>query len=311
MTLGYVRMVNPCSFAFLIDRRYANQMAFAWIPLSEEDTQKEDFLCTVVVPSDVDWLFITAPISNFTLCELFYNALFFLPGCHHDQSIAVLPNGLHRVCIDLRNPINWFKNKKKSKKMREFKLFIKKNFKEELLEAASIHHEEKGMTWLSPDLIDQLCSISSQQQPHRKIELFCFQLVEKTSGKTAACTFGFGCGRAFHDYTMCTFQRDDRSCGTLLSKIVGRILQTMGYKLWYWGNLVEYMKQYAVHYGLCEIPRPEFYRIWNSLRAQQVPFSFQEVIASGIFPFNLDVEIEFEANSRPSDDQSLKKDLDC
>jgi len=50
--------------------------------------------------------------------------------------------------------------------------------------------------------------------------MYCFSLIEKASGKVAASTFGFCSGGVFEDYTMCTMMKDDRSCGSILNKLV-------------------------------------------------------------------------------------------
>ena len=36
--------------------------------------------------------------------------------------------------------------------------------------------------------------------------------------------FGFTIGGVYQDYTMCTLMRDKRSCGSILTKVVGYIL---------------------------------------------------------------------------------------
>jgi hypothetical protein len=45
---------------------------------------------------------------------------------------------------------------------------------------------------------------------------------------------------------MMTLIRDHRSCGAILSRLVGAILQRMGVHLWYWGYKVAYMVLFVI-----------------------------------------------------------------
>lgn len=65
-----------------------------------------------------------------------------------------------------------------------------------------------------------------------------------TVWKLAAVTAGMSAGSNFHDYSMCTFVRDSRCLGHVLTKTVADLLQKCGFDLWYWGYKGEYMAQY-------------------------------------------------------------------
>ena len=85
--------------------------------------------------------------------------------------------------------------------------------------------------------------------------------------------FGFTIGGVYQDYTMCTLMRDKRSCGSILTKVVGYILQEIGISIWYWGYKCEYMEEYCKHYGAKEIDRIEFYDIWQKEKDKTIkPF---------------------------------------
>ena len=112
------------------------------------------------------------------------------------------------------------------------------------------------------------------------VRLYCFLLVERATSKVAASTFGFSRGGIFEDYTMCTLIRDHRSCGSILSKLVGCILQQLGFSLWYWGYEVEYMKEYISHYGGRQVSRPQFYDILEATKGFQ-RLNFTDVVLPG------------------------------
>lgn len=105
--------------------------------------------------------------------------------------------------------------------------------------------------------------LSESGDVHRDgVCLYSFSLIEKLSGAVAAMTFGFGSGVVFEDYTMCTLAKDSRSCGSILNKLVGSILQQAGFSLWYWGYEMAYMRDYA-SYGAVHLTRSDFYNIWR------------------------------------------------
>ena len=53
--------------------------------------------------------------------------------------------------------------------------------------------------------------------------------------RLVAVVAGFGLGRVWHDYSMCTLLKDRRSVGALLTKAVGQLLKKCGYDVYYWG----------------------------------------------------------------------------
>ena len=67
---------------------------------------------------------------------------------------------------------------------------------------------------------------------------------EDTVWQLAAVTAGMSAGSNFHDYSMCTFVRDSRCLGHVLTKTVADLLQKCDFDLWYWGYKGEYMSQY-------------------------------------------------------------------
>ena len=158
------------------------------------------------------------------------------------------------------------------------------------------YHLDRGAgNWLTPDMIQQLDDLSMEtarrpQGGNRRVRLYCFSLVEKASSKVAASTFGFSSGGIFEDYTMCTLIRDHRSCGSILNKLVGCILQQVGFSLWYWGYEVDYMKEYISHYGARHVTRPEFYDILGATKGFQ-RHSFADVVLPG------SVQLHYEASS--------------
>ena len=131
------------------------------------------------------------------------------------------------------------------------------------------HVEREAGNWLTTDIIQLLDTLSTDMgsQSVADLRLCSFSLVEKSTGTVTAITFGFGHRGVFEDYTMCTLKKDKRSCGMILTKLVGYILQQLGYVLWYWGYEVEYMKSYSTHYGARHIDRLQFYEILAEAKA--------------------------------------------
>lgn len=237
------------------------------------------------------------------LASIFWNALFILP--HDNSPISSCPNCEKRFCIDLEgrvpNPETWISGKKMKKFLtKEFELELTNDFGDLLMKAGHLHNKIKKGTWIIPSFVTTLQRIA--KDPSAPVQMLAFVLREKREttnndddddeknttetrngdddhdhlkvakktsspkGKVVAATFGFACGNTFHDYTMATFVQDNRSCGSIVTKLSGYILQKAGVKLWYWGMQVEYMKEYLGKYGAVEFSKNEFYEKWNKYR---------------------------------------------
>jgi hypothetical protein len=176
-----------------------------------------------------------------------------------------LPNPQRRFCLDLRSRSqNWFRNKKVRRHAGDFELSVKTSFKTELVAARLYHMENKGSTWLTDGLISLLDELS--QTRRARVQLYCFALVEKTTGATAACSFGFLSGNIFEDFTASTLIKDYRSPGAILNRLVGSLLQSIGVDLWYWGYEVDYMNEYRKSCGAGEVSRRSFYAVLNNAK---------------------------------------------
>jgi hypothetical protein len=170
----------------------------------------------------------------------------------------------------------------------------------------SRYHLDRGAgNWLTPEIIQQLHDLSAAtaQRGGAGVRLYCFSLVERASNRVAASTFGFSSGGIFEDYTMCTLIRDHRSCGSILNKLVGCILQQVGFSLWYWGYEVEYMKEYISHYGAKHVDRPEFYDVLEATKGFQ-RLSFADVVLPG------GVRLEYE-DALGASTAACDADSDC
>lgn len=211
------------------------------------------------------------PLTDEALHKILADMLFALP-IESSRQLYFLPNPQQRFCLDLRNPIKWFKSRSMRHHLKDFRVVIKQNFLEELTIAQQYHEQGHGSTWLTQEWNQRLndFSMAMAQQPDSPLQLYCFQLIEKRSGNIAAMTFGFRCGGFFEDYTMCTVQRDHRSCGKILTKIVGSILQQIGVTIWYWGYEVPYMRDFIDHYGGVMLGRRTFYALYREERAKVV-----------------------------------------
>ncbi len=245
---------------------------------------------TYVIEDDEEGLYLAAPLSEEALEKILIEMLFALPV--QSDRFYFVPNPGMRFCLDLRKKdINWFRNRQMKKHLKDFDLVVTHNLEESLKIAKDYHVEFHDSTWLSDSFIKQLHQLSlksanstssgnssgsSKQATDKNLRLYCFQLVEKSTNKVAAMTFGFASGGFYEDYTMCTLIRDDRSCGNILSKLVGFVLQQIGIAVWYWGYQVSYMTDYIDHYGGCNMPRKEFYKIFDQHRHVQLK-SFSEV----------------------------------
>lgn len=164
--------------------------------------------------------------------------------------------------------INWFRNNKLRKYLSQFDLVIKQDLTADLLKAAAYHSGNKDGTWLTKGFIAQLNDLANvaASSSDRRFQMYSFSLIEKESHEVTATTFGFASGGIFEDYTMATFKRDKRSCGAILNRLVGYLLQEAGFTLWYWGYEIGYMSEYCEHYHARNFLRPEFYQIHHQVR---------------------------------------------
>jgi hypothetical protein len=196
--------------------------------------------------------------------------LFALPHHFPWGPVVILPNPVDRFCLDLRHrpPQNWFRNRKFQKHARDFILVVKTDLRSDLCMAKAYHESMSGGTWITSEMIELLQEISCSRRD--VVQCFSFSLVTKSSGETAAACLGFACGGVYQDYTMCTPLRDHRSCGSLLSRMVGAILQQIGVNIWYWGYRMPYMQEY-ITYGGREFGRQEF----NHLLRQSIGTQLQ------------------------------------
>lgn len=195
----------------------------------------ENFI-NYIVNDNSEAFYIKNDITIEILKKSLSNMLFVLPT---DEGYLMLPNPNKRFCLDLRQKINWFHNKKLKKYINDFDIVIKKDFRIDLEICKSYHERGNRGSWINPNLIKLIHSISIQKD--EIIQPLCFSLIDKKTGFIAASTFGFAVGGVFQDYSMMTLTQDHRSCGSILNKVVGYCLQSIGISLWYWGYQLKYM----------------------------------------------------------------------
>jgi hypothetical protein len=206
--------------------------------------------------------------------QVMYHMLFALPQELPWGTVAILPNPVNRFCIDLReqrgkdnSPTKWMRSKKFRKYIGDFDIVVKTDLRSDLALAKRYHECRTGGTWITAELIELLQAVSHGGRD--VVQCFSFSLVSKSSAVPAAVCLGFACGGVYQDYTMCTPVRDTRSCGSLLSRTVGCILQQMGVSLWYWGYRMPYMDQYSA-YGARDFSREEFNDLLRQLRCTRL-----------------------------------------
>jgi Leu/Phe-tRNA-protein transferase len=242
--------------------------------------------CIVAQPGDsmmtlIDWH------SDFDvphhLSQLYYDALFTLPM--ENKSLVFLPNGRRRYVLDFRRSINWRGGKKTRKILRDpnfsgLRVAVNRNFEESLRAAMQYHEETHDGTWITEELIRALIQLRNLGSVHG-VQLLAVELMDEKSGAVLAGCLGFGLGEMYHDFTMYTLTRDQRSLGTFLTKVLGAALQESGYVLWYWGNRVPYMSMFESRYGACEMDRRDFYSLWIYHRSELPVWSVDVFLRSG------------------------------
>merc|ERR1712228_757765 len=243
--------------------------------------------------SKSDWLwFIQTPQTNLSFTKvLLLNGLFILPhGSVSDKlqkhfhgkpelnqsniqmliatqtrKVMLCPNPIKRQVIDLRLKINWKKNKKLKRYKSDFYLSVNYKFKQHLKVCQNYHCQKEEAkesgTWIDETLINALSQMHEEENADGSVLKFLtFELWEKETGKIVAASFAYLIGSILSDYTFMTLQRDNRSCGNILTKVIGDILSKCLYDAWYWGFRLNYMSEYD-KYGGTEMNRSEFANI--------------------------------------------------
>ena len=244
----------------------------------------DDFLTSEIICSESEgFQFVGEVTEDAVMYKILREVLFMLPM---SSFCAYLPNPKLRFCLNLKQSIPWFRNRKMRQCLSDFTIAIRTHLRDDL-EACAVYHEKRDGQegWLSTPLIEALHNLSLKIAASRRsaattddiykcLQLFSFSLIEKETGRVAASTFGFASGGVFEDYSMCTLIKDKRSCGSVLNKVVGYILQQCGITIWYWGYKVGYMTEYESHYSAGYIPRPAFYEEWQKVKDVELkPFS--------------------------------------
>lgn len=186
--------------------------------------------------------------------QLLSHGLFVLPG---PGPLAACPLPVRPYVLDLTGlpRDRWGRSKKLRRHNSSFWLTVNSDFKKHLL-ACAAYHETRGGTWITPKLVDQLWEL--HESASSQVRTWCFELWDRASGALTAASFGLSIGTFFHDFSMCTLVKDDRSCGAVLSKCIGELLARCGMAFWYWGVKCPYMGEYDA-FGGREIPRCEYY----------------------------------------------------
>uniref|UniRef100_A0A7S0R907 Uncharacterized protein n=1 Tax=Pyramimonas obovata TaxID=1411642 RepID=A0A7S0R907_9CHLO len=203
-----------------------------------------------------DWLFMIG-LDYAVVVELYKAACFTLPTFFPEPLCAVI-NPLERYCIDLTaRGVRWDRKREMRRATGGFRLSLSHSFEEGLRRLKSYHGA--ASTWLTEDLLQLLVRMRNDRG-ECPVEQQLFELWD--GDELVAVTAGFGVGCAFHDYSMGTFVRDQRSAGHVLTKTVGDLLRKAGYTIWYWGCKVGYMEMYDT-YGGRMFPREEFRTRWG------------------------------------------------
>jgi Leu/Phe-tRNA-protein transferase len=218
-----------------------------------------------------DWMWTVCGDYVF-ITKLFECALFALPST---PPVIDLPNPLQRYCIDLKVGTRWDKNKKMRKALGRLKMTINRQYKQSLEALVAYHQQKHGGTWMNAWLLQLLTKMSEDMRS--PVQQMVFEMWE--GEELVALTAGFGTGSAFHDYSMATLKRDQRGLGKILTKVVGQMLCTCGYDIWYWGYKSDYM-EYFDQYGGRHFDRQEFWNRWDKSR-QQPPAQDLGVLLEG------------------------------
>ena len=227
---------------------------------------------TVNAPGDWLWTGSWSP----TLVEQLYRAaLFTLPDGDgaEGEALLMIPNPVNRYCIDLRRDAKWNKSQTmRASRLAKFRLSVNADFGASLT-ALMRGHDSRGGTWFTAELLAMFKRMLAAENDrgaagdqatgtisHRVFELW--DTTDEAAPELLAVTAGFGVGCCFHDYSMFTLVRDQRSAGSVLTKTVAHALKSCGYSLWYWGYKGDYMEAYDA-YGGRDFPRFEFWQRWQ------------------------------------------------
>jgi Leucyl/phenylalanyl-tRNA protein transferase len=205
------------------------------------------YLDKICIDSRDDFMFLFSQadveLEFHDLVYLLKQSFFWLDS----RNIWSLPNPLYRFCANLDSS---GRNKKLKRLMSQGTVEFRVNhdFEKELRYTAEHHSLQKGSSWLTECEIaailrifrmncDPLC-ISYDQ-----ISFISFSLYRKSDEKLLATSIGYGFGRNFHDITAATLEDSEWSFGRSLLRLEREFLNQNGYKLWYLGFEIDYMKE--------------------------------------------------------------------
>lgn len=215
-------------------------------------------------PKDFVWAFEPGYEQ---LRALWLNACFTLPD--PESPITQCPNPCRRYCLDLTvaERSRWLRSKKVRRHKNDFELTINKDFVRAFRNCRQSHISRDEGCWITESLV---AGLDRCRQEAGQIRVYAVELWEKSSGKLAASIMSFSVGDIFHDYSMATFLRDDRSPGAILTKVLGYLLASSGYTLWYWGFKNPYMADFDASYGGAEMSNADFWVRWKAAKAADV-----------------------------------------
>ena len=201
--------------------------------------------------------------------ESMYKESFFILD---NRGLLSVPNPISRFCISLEPGASPGKLQRKVSGLR---LTINRDLDGVLKRTAEYHANSKSSTWLTAECIESLVRIyqrgclrdKAETQEHDRLSFWSFELRDANSDELLATSIGYACGSNFHDVTAATFVRDKRSLGKLLLELERLLLMRCGFKLWYLGMELDYMKTLK---GFVMKPG-DFFSVWNSNRTIGVP----------------------------------------
>ena len=178
-----------------------------------------------------------------------------------------------------------FLTKIKDNKQKAYKILVNEDIAETYDRIRAHHIKEDNGEWMNDTLKSYFlklreCNKSEDIAGERKtdvriyaIELWEYDIIEDAANsknykksRPLAAILSLSSHNVFHDVSMATYVKDDRSYGMILTKIVGHVLQNVcGFHLWYWGFKNKYMDSFDSKYLTVHIPRSEFFFIWKGL----------------------------------------------
>ncbi|SCU68119.1 leucyl/phenylalanyl-tRNA protein transferase, putative [Trypanosoma equiperdum] len=244
---------------------------------------RSDFLdCLLAQPKDYMFIYLSKHCLKELIARLFYQTLFPLP-LSQSLGLCSLPNYRQgRYCLDLeREEYPWLRNKKVKRLVSSglYSVAVNRDLSNSLRTAQEYHLQRCGSTWLNDNFIEALTDMGDDKQLN--VGILAVELIEESTGTAVAGCLGFGIGSVFHDFTMFTCQRTTESYGTIITKVMGAALQACGYNMWYWGDKIEYMKQYEGSYGARFLGREEFLRRWALYRDKKPKYFVGDFLRAG------------------------------